>query len=130
MACPFVPVVESLCVLAVEVLDSGGELPSSRVEDEVDVVVHQAEGVAFPRVALDGEREQTQIGDPVVVVTEDVNAVDAACSDVEIAVRQVRSENAGHECQARRPWRTTMRDGTDRHPFATVSRPHETLSWV
>ena len=53
----------------------------------MDVVVHQAEGVAFPRVALDGEREQAEVGEPVVVVTEDRGPVDAAGSYVEVAVR-------------------------------------------
>ena len=92
------------------------------------MIVHQAEGVAFPRVALDGDREQAEVGEPVMVVTEDVSAVHAACGDVEIAVRQVRSEKAGHEFEARRPCRTSRRDRTDRHRFGTISRPPETVS--
>jgi len=116
-----VPVVEALCVLAVEVLDSGRELPLSCVEDEVDVVVHQAERVAFPGVALRGEDEEAEVGEAVVVVAEDRSPVDAARSDVEGAVREVCTKNAGHEFEARRRRRTAARDRTDRHPFATLS---------
>jgi hypothetical protein len=87
VACALVPVVESLCVLAVEVLDSRRELRLRRVEHEVDVVAHQAEGLAVPAIALDRCGEQAEIGEPVVVVAEDRGPVDAAGSHVEVAVR-------------------------------------------
>ena len=114
------PVVESLRVLAVEILDSGRELPLSRVEDEVDVVVHQAECVTSPRVALGGEGEEAEVGEAVVVVSEDHSPVDAPRSDVKVAVREVRTKNARHEFESRPPLRTSMRERTNRHAFATL----------
>ena len=90
------PVVESLRVLAVEILDSGRELPLRCVQDEVDMVVHQAERVACPGVPLGGVGEQAEVRESVVVVAEDVSRVDTVRGDVEIAVRQARSKNARH----------------------------------
>ncbi len=97
MAGALVSAVEPLRVLAVEILDSGRELRLCRVEDEVDVVAHQAEGVAVPAVELDSAGEQAEVGEPVVVVAEDPRAVNTASSHVEVAVRQVRPEDAGHD---------------------------------
>jgi NADPH-dependent ferric siderophore reductase len=82
-----VSVVEPLRVLAVEVLDTRRELRLRRIEHEVDVVVHQAEGLAVPVIALDRCGEQAQIGEPIVVVAEDRGPVDAAGSHMEVAVR-------------------------------------------
>ncbi len=90
------PVVEPLRVVAVEVLDSRRELELRRVEDEVDVVPHQAEGMAVPRVTLDGVGEEAEIGEPVVVVAEDPGPVDAAGGHVKVAVRQVGTKDARH----------------------------------
>jgi hypothetical protein len=44
----------------------------------VDVVVHEAERVAVPCVALCGEGEQAEIGETIMVVAEDLRPVDAA----------------------------------------------------
>ena len=80
-------VVEPLRVLAVEVLDSRGKLRLRRIEYEVDVVAHQAEGLAVPVIALDRCGELAEIGEAVMVVAEDRGPVDAAGRHVEVAVR-------------------------------------------
>ena len=92
-----VPVVEALCVHAVEKLDASREPRLRRVEDEVDVVAHQAEGVAVPAIALDGLGEEIEIGEPVVVVAKDRGAIDATTSHVEVAVRELRTKDARHD---------------------------------
>ena len=97
VTCALVPVVEALCVLAVEELDASREPRLRRIEDEVDVVAHQVEGVAVPAIALDGLGEQTEIREPVVVVAKDRGAVDAASSHVEVAVRELRTKDARHD---------------------------------
>ncbi len=96
MAGALVPVVEPPGVLAVQELDSGGEPRLRRVEHEVDVVAHQAVGVAVPLVAFDGLGEQAEIGEPVVVVAKDRRAVDAASSHVKVAVGELRTKDARH----------------------------------
>ena len=76
MAGALVPVVEPPRVLPVQVLDSRRKPRLRSVEDQMDVIVHQAEGVAVPGVALDGLAEEAEIGDPVVIVTKDRGAVE------------------------------------------------------
>jgi hypothetical protein len=95
-----VPVVEAPGVLPVEVLDSRRKPRLRRVENEVDVVVHQAKGMAGPAVAFDGVCEEREIGDAVVVVAKDRGAVDAARSHVEVAVGEVRPKDARHRLRA------------------------------
>jgi hypothetical protein len=97
---PRVTVVEALCVAAVQVLDARGELRLRRLDDQVDVVRHQTEGVDPPSVPRDRQREQVHVHAAVVVVAVDGGAVDAACGDVEDAVRELGAEDARH---ARRP---------------------------
>jgi len=95
-----VPVVEPPRVLPVQVLDSRRKPRLRSVEDQMDVIVHQAEGVAVPGVALDGLAEEAEIGDPVVIVTKDRGAVDAARGHVEVAVGKPGSKDAGHRLRA------------------------------
>jgi hypothetical protein len=92
----FVSVVEPLCVLAMKVLDSRRKLQLRRVEHEVDVVAHKAEGLAVPAEAVDRCGEQAEVGESVVVVAEDHSPVDAARSYVEVAVRQAGTKDARH----------------------------------
>ena len=70
------------------------------VEDKMDVIAHQAEGVAVPPVALDRLAEEAEIGDAVVIVTKDRGAVDAARGHVEVAVGKPGSKDAGHRLRA------------------------------
>jgi hypothetical protein len=91
-----VPIVETPRVLPVEVLDSRRKSRLRRFENQVDVVVHQAESMAVPAVAFDGFGEQAEIGDPIVVVAKDRGAVDPARSHVKVAVREVRPKDARH----------------------------------
>jgi hypothetical protein len=49
--------VEPLCIAAVELLKSRGELGDGRLDDEVVVVRHQAKRVQAPAVLPDHEAE-------------------------------------------------------------------------
>lgn len=127
-----VPQVEAERVRAVEPLDAGGELRLRRVEDEMDVVVHEAEGVAVPPVAVDGRSEAPEIAEPVVVVADDRGAVDPTRGHVEITVGESRTEHARHPVDGRRGGISRRRARTNRHAFVTLSsrfhRPIGTLS--
>jgi hypothetical protein len=96
VAAAVVALVEGGCVLAVEEFHAGGELGDGCFDDQVVVIVHQAEGVHGPAVDADAEGEQGEKGEPVDVVAEDRAAVDAAGGDVEEAVRERRAKDARH----------------------------------
>ena len=95
-----VTVVEPLRVLPVEVLDSRRKPRLRGVEHVMDVIAHQAEGVAVPAMALDRLGEQGEIGDAIVVVPEDRGTVHAARSHMEVPVRKLGSKEARHRLRA------------------------------
>jgi hypothetical protein len=97
-----VALVEAKGVRAVKPLDPGGELRLRRVENEVDVVVHQAERMAPPAVTGNGCGQAAEIREPIQVVADDRRAVDAASRHVEVTVRESRTERAGHSADGRR----------------------------
>jgi len=66
----------------------------------MDVIAHQAEGLAVPAMALDGLGEQAEVGDAVVVVPKDRGTVHAARGHVEVAVGQLRPKDARHRFRA------------------------------
>src|SRR5205814_7627794 len=74
--------VEALRVAAVDAVESRGELFELCLYDRVEVVVHQAERVAAPRPSPGGESQVGDEGRPILVVNEDVAAIDPACGDV------------------------------------------------
>jgi hypothetical protein len=119
-----VPVVEPLRVLPVEVLDSRRKPRLRGVEHVMDVIAHQAEGVAAPAMALDGLGEQAEIGDAVVVVPKDRGTVHAARGHVEVAVGKPGSKDAGHRFRAYELTLTVIDDRTRpahfRHAFPVL----------
>ena len=97
MSEPAMAFVELLRVAAVQELHSARELVPRGVEDEVVVRRHQAERMERPLEALDAATEVCQELAAVVVVEEDVAAVDAPRDHVEVAVGERRAEHARHD---------------------------------
>lgn len=91
-----VTAVESLCVPAEEPLQPTRELGLGRVENEVVVRRQQAERLQRPAVMLRAEEDLSEKRAPIVVITKDRAAVDAARHDVEVAVGERRSQDSGH----------------------------------
>jgi hypothetical protein len=60
-----VPLVEALCVDAVQPLHALGEVGSCAVDDQVVMRAHQAVGVAVPAVAADRFREELEEEDAI-----------------------------------------------------------------
>jgi hypothetical protein len=89
--------IEALRVDAAEVLDTRRQRRSSRLDDDVVVVVEQAEGVDRPFVPVDGRGQQTQEADAVDVVPDDLAAVNSSRRHVEGAVRQFGAANPRHD---------------------------------
>jgi hypothetical protein len=94
--------VEPLRMAPAQVLDAGAEAGDGGLHDEVVVVRHQTEGVDAPAVAGDGLGKEAEEGAAIVVVAGDVDAVDAARGDVEVAVGELRAEDPWHEKHGRR----------------------------
>jgi hypothetical protein len=94
---PAVATIEALSVGPVQVLHSLREAFRRRLEHEVVVRAHEAEGVALPLVALDDQRKEGQEEASVVVVHVDVPPKDASGRDVEDAVRQLATADAWHD---------------------------------
>jgi tRNA nucleotidyltransferase/poly(A) polymerase len=100
MSCAFVAKVEALGVDAVQHVHACGQVCLGRLDDEVVVRAHQAEGVAAPRIALDDVREEYEEQATIVVVPEDHRARHASRDDVEEPVRQISSKAASHDLEA------------------------------
>jgi hypothetical protein len=98
-----VAAVEALRVRAVQPLQPVGEVGSRRVDDEVVVRVHEAEGVAAPAVALDRLAQQFEEEDAVVVVVEQALGEDGMGGDVEEPVGQQSPEQSRHRQPRLRP---------------------------
>jgi hypothetical protein len=96
MAVAAVAEIEPLRVAAVQVLHSARELLLRRLDDEVVVRPHQADGVHAPAVAVDALLEEAHEGVAVGIVAEDERAEDAARRDVEEPVRERRAKHARH----------------------------------
>jgi hypothetical protein len=97
-----VAAVEALGVAAVQPLEAGRELGDGRLDDEVVVVPHQAEGVQAPVVLGDDESEEPEEVAAVVVVAVDRDLPGAAGRDVEEPVGEHVSRQAGHPARLRR----------------------------
>jgi hypothetical protein len=86
---PAAPVlgVEGLGVAAVQDLHPGREPRPCRLDDQVVVVAHQAEGVHLPAKALDDELEQGEKEAPILVLQVDGAASHPARGHMVEAVR-------------------------------------------
>jgi hypothetical protein len=89
--------VELLRVAAVQLLEPVRQLLPRRVEDEVVVRGHEAEGVDRPVEPLDASPEVREELTSVGVVAEDVAAGDAARDHVEVPVGEQCAGYAGHD---------------------------------
>jgi hypothetical protein len=89
--------VEGGRVEAVQPLHPVGEPGLAALDHEVEVVSHQAVGVAAPAVPVDHAGEDREEEQPVVVVHEDGAAVDAARGEVPDPVAERRPQRASHE---------------------------------
>jgi hypothetical protein len=98
-----VAAVEALRVRAVQPLHAVGEVGSRRVDDEVVVRVHEAEGVAAPAVALDRLGQQFEEEDAVVVILEQALGEGGMGGDVEEPVGQQSPEQSRHRQPRLRP---------------------------
>jgi hypothetical protein len=99
-----VPAVEALGIAEQQAVHPAGQVVRARLEDEVDVVAHQAEGADVPAVPIGRLLEVGQEREPVVSVAEDAAPPDAAGGDVEQAVTR-RHEvpwNAWHAAERTR----------------------------
>jgi hypothetical protein len=95
-----VAVVEGGRVEAVQPLHPVRELGLAALDHEVEVVAHQAVGVAAPAVPVDHAGEELEKEQPVVVVHEDRPAVDAARREVPDAVAERRPQRTSHDGDA------------------------------
>ena len=97
MAPAVVPLVESLCVDAVELLHAGGELLEPALHDRVEVVSHEDEDDRVPAVAPFYALAKAHPGAAIVVVARDRDAADPARRHVVEAVRRQHvPRQAGH----------------------------------
>jgi hypothetical protein len=85
--------VEPLGVVAVEDLHAVGEMLARRIEHQVIVVRHQAEGLTRPLGAVDRKGQQAEKVPAVIVVVVDRHLRDPAGGDVK---KPVREEGARH----------------------------------
>jgi hypothetical protein len=79
---PPVTVIELTRVRAVQPLHPGAQVRLRRLEQEMEVVVHQAVREAAPALPEDDLPEQRQVRAPVIVIGEDRGAVVATGVDV------------------------------------------------
>jgi hypothetical protein len=94
---PSVAEVEPLGVASVEALQAGREVGLRGLDDQLEVVRHQAEDLAAPTEAVDAVGEELEEGQPVVVVADDRGSVHAASRHVEEAVGQLGPQNSWHQ---------------------------------
>lgn len=78
--------VEPLRVARQQVVHPAGEARRLGLDDEMEVIAHQAEGVHVPAVPIDGLGEQVEKGAAIVVVADDRAPLHPAGRDVEEAV--------------------------------------------
>jgi hypothetical protein len=102
VAASAVLLVEGLRVAAVQHLHPGGERFARTLNDEVEVVVHEAECAHLPAEAAPDEQEEREPVEPVVVVADDPAAVDSARGDVVDPVGEQGARNAGHRTDGSR----------------------------
>jgi hypothetical protein len=116
--------VESLRVAAVEALESRRELGDGRLDDEVVVVRHQAEGVEPPVVLPHDEAEEAEEDATVVVIPVDRDPSGSAGGDVEVAVGEDVAGDSRHRDQRTRPLPPRGRCGQIVTLSAQLGRAH------
>ncbi len=89
------------CIVALEPLGRVRKVFRSCLDDRVVVRPHQAVAMEIDHEALRGPTEKRKEHASILRVTEQHRFVDAPSSHVEVAVGQLRSEDARHRVQAR-----------------------------
>lgn len=107
--------VEALGVDAVQHVHARGQVGLGRLDDEVVVRAHEAEGVAVPGKALDDVCEESEEPAPILVVQEDHRPRYPPRDDVEVAVRQGSPKQASHNAEAIGPRSDSRQSRTNRH---------------
>jgi hypothetical protein len=102
MADPAVAGVEARGVQAVQALHPLRERRLPALDDQVEVVAHQAVRVKLPREPVGHAQQQVDEEAPVIVVHEDRTPIDTARRQVVDAVRERRAQRSGHEANLRR----------------------------
>jgi hypothetical protein len=97
VADPSVPAVEGRCVETIQALHPVRERRLPALDHEVEVVAHEAVGVAAPLEPLDHSLEDREEEPSIVVVHEDRPAVDTARGDVPDPVAEGRAKRPPHE---------------------------------
>ena len=96
VAYPLMPLVRSVCVHAVEPLHSLGDVGLWRFDQQVIVIVHEAERVHSPAMEKTGASERVEEHVAVVFGEEDRPSVVASHRDVVNAAGGLYSSVAGH----------------------------------
>lgn len=116
---PAVPSIELLGVRAVKLSHAVPEIGLTRLDEQMDVVVHQAVGETPPPLVLRDALEESEVSEPVEVVREDPFLVVAASEDVSDPRLVLVAWTSGHATQSpdgppSRPLRGTVpqREGT------------------
>jgi hypothetical protein len=110
-------------VVALVPLDRGREVFDPPVDDRVVVRAHQAVGVKSEVPALGGLCQQRDEGSIVVPVAEQPGLVHGVRRQVEIAVRQLSAQEAGHASTLRRRCALARRPTHFLSTFDPPSRP-------
>ncbi len=89
--------VETPRVQPVQAMDPGRQVRGARFEHEVVVRSHQAERMTSPLVTAGGAPEQAYEARAIVIVEkQQPGGCDRSRIDVEVSIREARSENARH----------------------------------
>jgi hypothetical protein len=97
-----VPAIEALRVAPVQMMHPAREIVQFALDNNVEVIRHEAIRVERPRKALDGSLEERDPGDAIGVVTGDRHPIDAARVRVEEPVlRKGRARSARHAATVR-----------------------------
>lgn len=96
MACSLMALIKKLCVDAVQLPHTQGEVTVRRLDQEVIVVVHHAVGMAEPVIPFIDMLECVQEVDPVLVVFENGLLFIATGGDVIDGTGVFYAEGAGH----------------------------------
>src|SRR4051794_13374688 len=99
MSGPLVAPVESTHDLPVKPLHANAEVGLLRLDEQVDMVRHQAEAETSPLVVAHGRHQAVDVALVVLVVDEDSPPVDAARDDVMDRARLLESRSSRHAKQ-------------------------------
>ena len=115
-------VVEAAGIAGADRVHQNGERPVIRLQQQMDMVRHQAVGVEALTTLLKGACHTAEVPTPILVVDEDGPAVVATLGDMEEGIRDVRSWRSSHGPKYRPAWSGELNLGCattieDRHQW-------------